>query len=121
MLFTTRPMPSFCSEDERHEKIEFMLQEKIGGQNTDDCVRVTVQPNRATHKINVAAKSALPQSVVQHNDFVFSGFLLVRQEASPKNGSHSQNIEKCGGDSSAIQTFWTLLAGQIHVNAVLDD
>src|SRR5215207_1039427 len=82
--------------------------------------RLSVELNRASDDVWVAAKAARPKSISQDNDVVSARLELFRFEETAMCRGHSQQRKEIGGCSEAEQTFRCLpLFGEITAGKVI--
>ena len=118
------PMPTasiVCSlmRSKRHRRpdIDFAGGAESVGRHTDDLIRLAVYLDRPTDDIAGTTENALPESVAQDDDVIFSGRVFFRQQHPAEHRFHAIHVEVMRGRRYADEALRLAFAGQVQGRA----
>src|SRR5688572_28510093 len=87
---------------------------KARGHDTDDRMLFAVEQDRAIENIAVAAVTALPKRVTEHDHFVCVWSILFRQKATTDQWLHAELRKEVVRDSACRDSFRFAVARQVQ-------
>ena len=101
-------------ESHGHEELRVEAEEReLARQNADHVERLTVQGDRLTDEIPIAAETALPESIRDDGDAMRAPFLFLTGEAAPDRRWCSERVEEAAGYGQGRKTLRIESAGEV--------